>query len=81
MDSLLEHDADILHPPWGPYGRDITLGLVSGAAKLLLLVCNTLTVSPGDLARFRTLAMEREQGAGLLTFCNHTRLVGCSEQG
>ena len=38
MDSLLEHDAEYLRPPWGAYGRDFTLGVVSGFGKLALQV-------------------------------------------
>ncbi|GBG00037.1 phosphate acyltransferase [Raphidocelis subcapitata] len=72
MDALLEHDEDILRPPWGAYGRDLTLGVISGAAKVLLRLLNTLAVEPGDLARYRELTMRREPGVGLLTFCNHT---------
>jgi hypothetical protein len=76
MDSLLEHDADILRPPWGWLGRDVTLGLVSSGAKLLLRALNTLRVAPDDLARYRKFAMEREPGLGLLTYSNHTRFGG-----
>jgi hypothetical protein len=73
MDSLLEHDADILRPPWGWLGRDATLGLVSSGAKVLLRLLNTLRVDPDGLARYRRLTMDREPGVGLLTYCNHTR--------
>lgn len=76
MDSLLEHDPDILHPPWGAYGRDLTLGVVSSAAKFLLRVLNRMSVPPADLARFHELTMRREPGVGLLTYCNHTRWPG-----
>jgi len=73
MDSLLEHDADFLHPPWGPYGRDLTLGLVSGLAKLLINGFNHVSIAPTDLERFKQATMQREEGVGLLTYCNHTR--------
>lgn len=73
MDALIEHDADILRPPWGAYGRDLTLGLVSGGAKVLLRLLNTLAVAPADLQRYRELTLRREPGVGLLTYCNHTR--------
>lgn len=76
MDSLLEHDEDILRPPWGPYGRDLTLGVVSGLGKLLLRCLNSFSVAPADRERYRRLAMEREPGVGLLTYCNHTRCGG-----
>jgi hypothetical protein len=75
MDGLLEHDADILRPPWGPYGRDLTLGCVSSLAKALLNGLNRVVIAPDDLARFKRHTMEREPGVGLLTYCNHTRLV------
>ena len=71
MDSLLEHDRDILRPPWGEYGRDVTLGLVAGAAKLLLRVLNTTDVAGGE--RYRELVMQRPPGVGLITYSNHTR--------
>lgn len=72
MDALLEHDADILRPPWGAYGRDLTLGAVSTAAKLLLRGLNTLTVAEPERRRFEDLVARREPGVGLLTYCNHT---------
>lgn len=75
MDALLEHDADILRPPWGVWGRDATLGLVSSAAKLLLRGLNTLRVDEEARRRFERLVTEREPGVGLLTYCNHTRCV------
>jgi hypothetical protein len=75
MDALLEHDADILRPPWGVWGRDATLGLVSSAAKLLLRSLNTLRVDEEARRRFERLVTEREPGVGLLTYCNHTRCV------
>lgn len=72
MDSLLEHDSDLLHPPWSMLGRSFTLGTVSAGAKVLLRLLNTLVVEPSDLARFRDLTMRREEGVGLLTYSNHT---------
>lgn len=71
MDSLLEHDDDILNPPWGSYGRDITLGIVSGVSKLLLTVLNKTIVD--GLDRFRSYVMHRPPALGLLTYCNHAR--------
>jgi hypothetical protein len=71
MDSLLDFDEDILRPPWGPYGRNLTLGVVSGVSKLLLNVLNTTVVK--DLDRLHQLVMHRDRGVGLLSFCNHTR--------
>lgn len=71
MDSLLEHDEDILRPPWGSVGRDVTLGLVSGAAKLVLLVFNSRIVDNHDT--YTDLVMRREPGTGLITYSNHTR--------
>jgi hypothetical protein len=79
MDSLLDFDEDILRPPWGPYGRNLTLGVVSGFSKLLLKVLNTTIVK--DLDRLHQLVMHRDPGVGLLSFCNHTRWAAAQEGG
>ena len=71
MDSLLEHDQDILAPPWGFLGRDCVLGLVATASKLLLNMLNTTRVINHNT--FRDLVMHRPPGVGLLTISNHTR--------
>ena len=64
-------DVTWMQPPWGPLGRSLTLGLVSGFAKLVLNVLNTTTVHNHDA--FVSIVTERPEGQGLLTVCNHTR--------
>lgn len=75
MDALLELDDDILHPPWSPVGRAVTLGLVSVGAKVVMHLLNRVSVDQEGLKRFRELTMQREPGVGLLTYSNHTRLA------
>lgn len=77
MDSLLDFDQEYLGPPWGPYGRDLTLGIVSLASKFILQVLNSTKVLNQDT--YTELVHNRPHGAGLLTISNHTRCVtGCS---
>ena len=71
MDSLLDYDEDLLRPPWGAYGRDCTLGIVSAVSKLILKILNTTKVD--GLGKYQDLVMHRPQGVGLLSYCNHTR--------
>ncbi len=73
MDSLLEHEDDILRPPWGPLGRDAVLGMVAGFSKLLLNVLNTTQCEAPQLERLMDHVIHRAPGQGLLTYCNHTR--------
>jgi hypothetical protein len=77
MDSLLDFDQEYLGPPWGPYGRDVTLGIVSLASKFILQVLNRTKVLNHDT--YKDLVRNRPQGVGLLTISNHTRYVNrCS---
>jgi hypothetical protein len=74
MDGLLDFDADYrraLTAPWGPYGRDLTLGVVALASKFLLQVLNSTTVLGHDT--YTDLVYKRPPGVGLLTVSNHTR--------
>lgn len=73
MDSLLDYDSDLTRPPWGPYGRDLTLGLVSAVSKFVLQVLNETKVINHDT--YLDLVHNRPPGVGLLTICNHTRCV------
>ncbi|KAF6249537.1 hypothetical protein COO60DRAFT_950041 [Scenedesmus sp. NREL 46B-D3] len=70
MDSLLDFDQEYLGPPWGPYGRDLTLGIVSLASKFILQVLNSTKVLNQDT--YTELVHNRPHGAGLLTISNHT---------
>eukprot|EP00882_Tetradesmus_deserticola_P034280 GHRQ01039280.1.p1 GENE.GHRQ01039280.1~~GHRQ01039280.1.p1 ORF type:complete len:151 (-),score=9.98 GHRQ01039280.1:36-488(-) len=77
MDSLLDFDQEYLGPPWGPYGRDLTLGFVSLASKFIMQVLNSTKVLNHNT--YQELVLNRPQGVGLLTISNHTRCVtGCS---
>lgn len=71
MDSLLDYDKDFLRPPWGPYGRDLTLGMVSAASKFLMQILNKTRVI--NLETYVDWVENRPQGVGLLTVSNHTR--------
>lgn len=73
MDSLLDYDAEYLRPPWGKYGRDLTLGLVSLASKFVMQVLNTTRVLNHDV--YTNLVFNRPAGVGLLTISNHTRYI------
>jgi hypothetical protein len=77
MDSLLDFDQEYLEAPWGPYGRDLTLGIVSLASKFILQVLNRTKVINHET--YTDLVRNRPEGVGLLTISNHTRCVtGCS---
>jgi hypothetical protein len=77
MDGLLDFDQEYLGPPWGPYGRDVTLGIVSLATKFILQVLNRTKVLNHDT--YKELVHNRPQGVGLLTISNHTRYANrCS---
>ena len=75
MDSLLEPEDTLreayLSAPWGDLGRSATLGVVSAFSKLLLRVLNTTEVA--GLDRFHAHVLDRPEGVGLITVCNHTR--------
>lgn len=78
MDGLLEPEDSLarraaLEAPWGEYGRSLTLGWVSLLSKLVLRVLNTTTVE--GLETYHRAVMQREEGLGLITVCNHTRWV------
>ena len=58
-------------PPWGDFGRNATLGVVSLGSKLLLQWLNTYTTT--NLSTLQNAINHRPHGRGLLTVCNHTR--------
>lgn len=63
-------DDTIVNPPWGSWGRSITLGIVSGWSKMLLHVLNTTTTNNLDVLLH--YVNNRHEGQGLITVCNHT---------
>lgn len=69
----MEHDHDFISAPWGPFGRDLTLGVVSLASKLVMQLLNTTHIINHDA--YLDLIYNRPSGLGLLTICNHTRQV------
>lgn len=74
MDSIVELEHELTRPPWGAAGRALTLGLVSGFAKVMLTMVNSMTVENKDTLLKHV--MERPPGVGLVTVSNHTRWVG-----
>ncbi len=60
-------------PPWGSFGRDATLGVVSLGSKFLLQWLNTFTTT--NVSILQDAVKERPAGQGLLTVCNHTRYL------
>ena len=60
-------------PPWGTFGRDATLGVVSLGSKFLLQWLNTYTTT--NVSVLQDAVNERPAGQGLLTVCNHTRYM------
>lgn len=66
-----DEDVDYTLPPWGPWGRDVTLGVVSGGSKFLLQVLNRLDLKGGDLVQ--RYILNKEQDRPLFTVCNHIR--------
>lgn len=74
MDSLVDELATgdaLLAPPWGEMGRSTTLGVVSLFSKCVLRVLNTFSIEGAE--EFHRHVMERPEGVGLITVCNHTR--------
>ena len=71
MDSLLEPEEPIISPPWGEFGRVLTLAAVSLTGKFVLNVWNTTKVN--NQAVFLEQLQQRPQGLGLITVSNHTR--------
>lgn len=76
MDSIVDPPDDLIAtepclPPWGPYGRDFTLGLVSLWSKFVLKVWNSTEVENKE--DFLKQTMHRDEGQGLITVANHTR--------
>ena len=70
VNDLSTSDA-LLAPPWGELGRSSTLGVVSLFSKFVLRVLNTFSIDGAE--EFRRHVMERPEGVGLITVCNHTR--------
>ena len=71
MDSLVEPDEDFTQPPWGAFGRNLTLGVVSLGSNLVMHILNRLTIDGRD--QFREQVLDREPGRALITVCNHAR--------
>ncbi|GIL41921.1 hypothetical protein Vafri_16 [Volvox africanus] len=63
---------EVLAPPWGAFGRSLSLGLVSSFARLVLTVLNKTEIINQD--RLISAIENRQNGAGVLTVCNHTSL-------
>lgn len=63
-------ETDYTQPPWGSYGRNVTFGVISGWANVVMHVLNDFEVS--NLERFRQYVIKREAGTPLFTVCNHT---------
>ena len=58
-------------PPWGSFGRNVTLGVVSAGSNFLLRWLNTYKTT--NLSTLQDAVRDRPEGRGLLTVCNHTR--------
>jgi len=76
MDALLEdvpqEAFQTMECPWGSAGRSITLGLVSGFAKLTLTLLNKFEVV--NYEQFRQALDHRPKGTGLITIANHVSM-------
>ena len=71
LDDIAAVDDLVTRPPWGEFGRAITLAGVGFVGKLTLNYLNTTEIRNGDtLSR---IINERAPGVGLVTVCNHTR--------
>ena len=66
-------DVDYTQPPWGIYGRDLVLGVISGGSKAILQGLNQFNVN--GLERFQNAVLNRPQGTALFTVSNHTRYI------
>lgn len=64
------NEEDVLDPPWGPFGRDFVLGVVSGLGKLWLQAFGDFTVTNHET--FLQLVSRRDRKEGLITVSNHT---------
>lgn len=64
--------ANVMHPPWGPLGRSITLGAVSTIARFVLHVLNKTEIH--NHQRLLDAVENRPPGAGLITVANHTSM-------
>ena len=73
MDSTLEPEEPITSPPWGEFGRVLTLGIVSLTGKFVLNWWNSCNIT--NQSTLLELLQQREKGLGLITVSNHTRYV------
>ena len=71
MDALEEPDESITRPPWGAFGRALTLGLISATGKLYLSLLNTTELHNVEV--LHRSVDDRPAGVGLITVSNHTR--------
>lgn len=68
MDEVKE---DYTKPPWGAYGRNAILGIVSGGSNVIAKAMNRLHIN--GLVKFQQAVLQREAGTPLFTVSNHTR--------
>ena len=71
MDTAVEPEEPITSPPWGEFGRVVTLGLVSLVGKFVFNVWNSTEVN--NQAELLKHLQQRRKGLGLITVSNHTR--------
>ena len=71
MESVLEPEEPIISPPWGEFGRVITLAAVSLTGKIVLNWWNTTEIN--NQSYFLHHLQHRDAGRGLITVSNHTR--------
>ena len=71
MDSTLEPEEPIISPPWGEFGRVVTLAIVSLTGKFVLNWWNSTTIY--NQTNLLDLLKRRDKGVGLITVSNHTR--------
>lgn len=62
---------DYTQPPWGTFGRNIVLGVVSGGSNFITKGLNKFHVN--GLQKFQEAVLQREEGTPLFTVSNHTR--------
>lgn len=73
MDSTLEPEEPIISPPWGEFGRVLTLGIVSLTGKFVLNWWNSTKIT--NQSTLLELLQQRDKGLGLITVSNHTRYM------
>lgn len=73
MESVLEPEEPIISPPWGEFGRVITLAAVSLTGKFVLNWWNTTEIN--NQSYFLQHLQHRDAGRGLITVSNHTSTI------